>query len=141
MPKDELNPECDCARERRLEELESFHDAHQHGVEVGKDSMKPEIAELKLALEMMAREYVVLEANVVETAWVAPYGSKRQHNKLATKVVDKYLTKAKARITQEAANPQKSSPEALLKHAGKWKGDDLDECLKKAEETRSETKF
>jgi hypothetical protein len=37
--------------------------------------------------------------------------------------------------------PPRSSARALLKHAGKWAGDDLEKCMGKVYEARGEVEF
>ena len=39
------------------------------------------------------------------------------------------------------ANPPRSSARSLLKHAGKWVGNDLEKCIKKVYEARGEVEF
>jgi len=43
--------------------------------------------------------------------------------------------------TINTENPEKGTLSALLKHYGKWSGDDGEEILKLIEETRSEAEF
>lgn len=37
--------------------------------------------------------------------------------------------------------PPQSSARSLLKHAGRWAGDDLEKCIKKVYEARGEVEF
>jgi hypothetical protein len=39
------------------------------------------------------------------------------------------------------ANPPRSSARSLLRHAGKWIGNDLKKCIKKVYEARGEVEF
>lgn len=39
------------------------------------------------------------------------------------------------------AEPRHSTLGALLKHAGKWSGDDLEECLQDVYDNRTKAKF
>lgn len=39
------------------------------------------------------------------------------------------------------ANPPRSSARSLLRHAGKWIGNDLEKCIKKVYEARGEVEF
>jgi hypothetical protein len=39
------------------------------------------------------------------------------------------------------AIPPRSSARSLLKHAGKWAGDDLEKCMEKVYEARGEVEF
>jgi len=43
--------------------------------------------------------------------------------------VDRFLNASKTEINEESV-PRHSSARSLLKYAGKWAGDDLEECLK-----------
>jgi hypothetical protein len=45
------------------------------------------------------------------------------------------------RTGQNVDNPEKGTIEALIKHFGKWSGDDGEEILRLIEETRSDAEF
>lgn len=71
-------------------------------IEEGK-RLQTDLARSRRALELMSREYVVLEANVKEGGWVSPYGSEKQHGELAAEVLNKYAAQAKVEIEDAPA--------------------------------------
>ena len=50
-------------------------------------------------------------------------------------------SRPKSILGEIQANPPRSSARSLLKHAGKWAGDDIEKCIKKVYEARGEAEF
>ena len=110
------------------------------------------VAILEIAVEKMKADGIrsASKANIMEQALeLYAKENKIDNDNIRSKLQREVTISDKAKenrafgntIKQKADNPEKGTARALLRHYGKWAGDDGEEILKLIEETRSDAEF